>query len=266
MSANPAKAKLAAGEFVLCMSLRQLRSADAALIAQAAGFDAVYIDLEHAAMTIAEASNICIAASALDLTPFIRVRSPAAADIAGALDAGALGVIVPHVASAADAAEAVRHAKFPPMGSRSVSVLNPAMRYQSLPLGENIARQNELTMVVAMIETPQGAKEVDSIAAVPGIDVIMVGPNDLSAELGIPGKTKDPAIREVYERAGRACRAHGKSLAANSSGGPDFSEVIAMGARFILGSNDVGYLLAGARQGAAAIREAISSSSKGASK
>jgi 4-hydroxy-2-oxoheptanedioate aldolase len=262
MISNPARAKLAAGEFVLCLSLRQLRSADAALIAQSAGFDAVYIDLEHATMTIADASNICIAAFALGLTPFIRVRSPSAADIAGALDAGALGVIVPHVASAADAAQAVRYAKFAPSGSRSVSVLNPVMRYQSLPLAESIARQNELTMVVAMIETPQGAADIDAIAAVPGIDVIMIGPNDLSAELGIPGRTRDPAIWDVYERAGRACRAHGKVLAANSSGGPDFADMMAMGARFILGSNDVGYLLAGARQGAAAIRDAISSSQK----
>jgi 2-keto-3-deoxy-L-rhamnonate aldolase RhmA len=260
VSANPAKAKLAAGEFVLCMSLRLVRSADAALIAQAAGFDALYIDLEHAAMTIAEASNICIAAAGIGLTPLIRVKSPA--DIAGALDAGAHGVIVPHVSSAADAAAAVRNAKFPSAGSRSVSVLNPAMRYQSLPLGESIARQNELTMVIAMIETPAGAREVDAIAAVPGIDVIMIGPNDLSAELGIPGKTREPAIRQVYERAGAACRKHGKALAANASGGPDFADVIAMGARFIVGSNDVGYLLAGARQGAASIRESISSSPK----
>ena len=262
MNQNPAKVKLAAGDFVLCMSLRQIRSADAALIAQASGFDAVYIDLEHASMTIADAANICVAAAALGMTPFIRVRSPSAADIAGALDAGALGVIVPHVGSRADAEAAVRHAKFPPSGSRSVSLLNPVMRYQAMPLGESIARQNELTMVIAMIETPDGANNVDQIAGVPGIDVIMVGPNDLSAELGIPGQTKDQAIRDIYARTGRACRAHGKHLAANSSGGPDFTEMIAMGARFILGSNDVGYLIAGAKQGAATIREAIQNSHK----
>lgn len=262
MSANPAKRKLAAGEFVLCMALRQLRTADAALIAQAAGFDAVYIDLEHAAMTLSDASNICIATSALGMTPFVRVRSPAPADIAGALDAGALGVIVPHIGSADDAHAAVACAKFPPVGSRSVSLLNPAMRYQSMPLAESVARQNELTMVIAMIETRGGADNVDAIAAVPGVDAIMIGPNDLSADLGIPGKTKDPAIRDIYARCGAACRKHGKALAANSSGGPDFADVMAMGARFILGSNDVGYLIAGARQGAAVIREAINSTQK----
>jgi 2-keto-3-deoxy-L-rhamnonate aldolase RhmA len=117
-------------------------------------------------------------------------------------------------------------------------------------------------MVIAMIETGGGADNVDAIAAVPGIDAIMIGPNDLSADLGIPGKTKDPAIRDIYARCGAACRKHGKALAANSSGGPDFADVMAMGARFILGSNDVGYLIVGARQGAAAIREAINSTQK----
>lgn len=257
MNVNQAKVKLAAGEFVLCMSLRQLRSAEAALIAQAAGFDAVYIDLEHSSTSLADAANICVAATALGVTPLVRVRSPAAADIAGALDAGALGVIVPHVSSRSDAEAAVRHAKFPPAGARSVSLLTPVTRYQALPLGESVRRQNDLTMVIAMIESPEGARQVDEIAAVPGIDVLMIGPNDLSAELGIPGQTRMPAIREVYVRTGAACRAHGKHLAANSSGGPELADVIAMGARFILGSNDVAYLIAGARQGVSGIRDAI---------
>ena len=260
MTINRAKSKLAAGEFVLCMSLRQLRTADAALVAQASGFDAVYIDLEHSPMTEADASNICIAAAAVGVTPLVRVRSSSARDIALVLDGGAHGVIVPHVASAEDAQAAVAHAKFPPAGSRSVSLLNPTMGFRAAPLAESIPQQNALTMVIAMIETPEGAARVEEIAAVPGVDVVMIGPNDLSAELGIPGNTKDDRIREVYQRAGAACRTHGKHLAANSSGGPDFAEVIAMGARFILGSTDVGYLMAGARQGVATIQGAIQAS------
>jgi 4-hydroxy-2-oxoheptanedioate aldolase len=239
------------------MSLRQLRTADAALIAQASGFDALYIDLEHSPMTEADASNICIAAAALGITPLVRVRSPAAAHISGALDAGAQGVIVPHMGNRRDAEAAVARAKFPPAGSRSVSTLNPAMGYRGLPLAESIERQNEMTMVIAMIETAEGAANVNEIAAVPGVDVIMIGPNDLSAELGIPGNTKDAQIRDVYLRAAAACGTHRKHLAANSSGGPDFGEVIAMGGRFILGSNDIGYLIAGAKQGVASIQAAI---------
>ena len=115
-------------------------------------------------------------------------------------------------------------------------------------------------MVIAMIETAEGITRVDDIAAVPGVDVVMIGPNDLSADLGIPGNTKDQRIREAYQRAAAACRAHGKHVAANSSGGPDFADVIAMGARFILGSNDIGYLMTGARQDVTTIRSAIQAS------
>jgi 2-keto-3-deoxy-L-rhamnonate aldolase RhmA len=194
---NPAKRKLAAGECVLCMTLRHLVTADAPLMIRAAGFDAFYVDREHSAISEAATSALCITASALGLTPLVRVRSNASADIAGALDGGALGVIVPHVSTPEEAQRAVRHAKFPPRGDRSVAALNPVTQFRSLPLAATIALQDAATLVFAMLETEAGVRNVDAIAAVPGIDVLMIGSNDLSAELGIPGQTRHPRILEA---------------------------------------------------------------------
>lgn len=258
---NPAKRKLAAGGFVLCMSLRQLCTADAAMIVQASGFDALYIDREHSPISAAATAQICISALGLGLTPLVRVRSASGPDIAGALDGGALGVIVPHVGNRAQAEAAVREAKFSPHGCRSVTALSPATRYRALPLVDIIRLQNEATMVVVMLETAEGIANVDEIVAVPGADLVMIGPNDLSTELGIAGETRHPLILDAYSKVAAACRHHGKHFVGGGAGGPGLPEVIAMGARFLLGGSDVGYLMTAARQAAATMRAAMPASS-----
>jgi len=254
---NPAKRKLAAGEFVLCMTLRQLVSADAALMVRACGFDAFYVDREHSAVSEAATSQLCITAAALGMTPLVRVRSLSGPDIAGALDGGALGVIVPHVGDRADAEAAVRHAKFPPRGERSVAALNPVTGYRSLSVGETTVAQSEATLLITMLETQDGIRNVDDIAAVPGVDVLMIGSNDLSAELGIPGETRHPRILDAYAKMAVAARRHGKHFVGGGAGGPELPEVIRMGARLLMGGTDVGYFMAAARQASAGMRNAI---------
>lgn len=242
------------------MALRQLRSADAALIVQACGYDALYLDLEHSPMSAAEAANICITAVALGITPFVRVPSATGDHIGRTLDGGALGVIVPQVTTRAEAEAAVRHAKFPPLGERSVSLLNPTMKYRQVGLADSIRMQNDATMVIAMLESAQGVANAADIAAVPGIDLIMIGPNDLSAELGVAGETKHSKIADAYRTVAAACARHGKHFVATSSGGPDLAELVAMGARFIVGGNDVGFLVKAAKQGAESIRAMLMAS------
>jgi 2-keto-3-deoxy-L-rhamnonate aldolase RhmA len=251
--ANPVKRKLATGELVLMMSLRQLRTPDAAMIVRECGFDGFYVDCEHGTFSRAETSALCAAALMLGLMPAVRVASPHAADIAAALDGGALGVIVPHVADAAEAQAAVRAAKYPPAGERSVAALGPATRYRSLPLAEIARLQNELTMVIAMLETAEGVDNAEAIAAVPGIDALMVGPADLSTELGIPGELKHPRIQEAWFAAAAAARKQGKHFVAGA-GGPDAAEMVERGARILMGGNDVAYLMTAAREAAAKMR------------
>jgi len=248
--ANPVKRKLAADETVLMMSLRQLRTPDTAMIVRACGFDGFYVDAEHGMYSAAEVSALCTSALLCGLMPAVRVRSSAAADIAAALDGGALAIIAPHVGSADDARTVVRAAKYPPQGERSVAALGPATRYRSLPIAEIVRLQNDATMVIAMLETESGIAHADAIAAVPGVDALMIGPTDLSAELGIPGEVRHARLADAYHQALDAARAHGKHFVAGGAGGPDIASLVARGARILMGGNDVAYLMSAARQAA----------------
>ncbi len=251
---NPAKTKLSAGEPVLLMSLRQLRTPDAAMIVREAGFDGFYVDREHGTFSYAETAAICSAGLLAGMFTAVRVRANAQADIAIALDAGALGIIVPHVSSPEEAAAAVRAVKYPPAGTRSLAALGPMTGYRSLPSEEAIRLVNEATMLFAMLETEEGIVRAEEIAAVPGVDVLMIGPSDLSAELGIPGQVRHARIRDAYHAAARAARAHGKHMVGGGAGGPDIAEMVAAGARILMGGNDVAYLMGAARTAAMTMR------------
>jgi 2-keto-3-deoxy-L-rhamnonate aldolase RhmA len=251
--ANPVKTKLEADELVLMMSLRQLRSPDAAMIVRECGFDGFYVDCEHGTFSRAETAALCTSALMMGLMPAVRVLTTDPGEIAAALDGGALAVIVPHVGNAADAQAAVRAAKYPPLGERSVAALAPQTRYRTLPLAEIVRLVNKLTMVIAMLETAEGIDNAEAIAAVPGIDALMIGPADLSTEMGIPGELKHARIDQAWYAAVAAARKQGKHFVAGA-GAPDAAEMIARGARILMGGNDVGYLMSAARQAAAAMR------------
>lgn len=251
---NAAKDKLAAGEPVLCFSIRQLRTVDSAMIAQACGFDVVIVDREHAPISTELTSAICVAALGLGLTPLVRVAALTAHDIGLALDGGALGVIVPQVNNRADAESAVRLSKYPPLGQRSVAALGPAMRYQPPPLTESIEQQNAATLVCVLLETGQAIVKVREIASVPGVDVVMIGSVDLSTELGRPGHFTDPAMQQAYASVAAACHDAGKQFAV-AGGSIDQQRVfVTLGARLLMGGIDVNYLIKAASQDAAALR------------
>ena len=114
---NHAKDKLARGEVVSSMTVRLVRGIEIARIAKTAGFDSLYVDMEHSSFSLETTSQICMAALEIGITPFVRVPGPD--DVQRILDAGALGIIAPHVQSADDARTYVRAAKYPPLGERS---------------------------------------------------------------------------------------------------------------------------------------------------
>lgn len=253
---NPAKRKLASGELVLCMGLRQARTVDLAMIAAACGFDCVYVDMEHSPISHETTSTICAGAVGTGITPLVRVPSHHQHHSTRALDGGALGVIAPHVNNRAEAEALAGHCRFPPLGHRSVMGTGPALGYRALPLGEINQGLNDQTLLIVMLETPEGIRNADDIASVPGIDMLLIGSNDLCTELGIPGQLRHPKLREAYEATAAACRAHGKVLGVGGIRG-DLelqSDLVKMGARFIIAGSDVTYLMAAAKKDAEMLR------------
>ncbi|MGC2199899.1 MAG: aldolase/citrate lyase family protein [Stellaceae bacterium] len=254
--ANHMKKKLAAGDLVLCMNLRLARTVDIAMVAKAGGYDALYVDMEHSPYSIETTATICAAALGIGITPLVRVPSHEAHWSSRVLDGGAQGVIVPHVNNRGEAEAVVRNCRFPPLGGRSVMGLGPALGYRAQPLGEINDRLNAETALIVMLETAEGIENARAIAAVPGIDVLLIGSGDLTTDYGIPGQVDHPRLREAYERVAEACRTHGRVLGV---GGIRHNvalqgELIRLGARFVIAGTDVNYVLAGARQDTEALR------------
>lgn len=255
---NRVKERLARGETALCMATRLARTPEIAMIADACGFDAFFIDMEHSAITLDAAAAMCTAAVPVGITPLVRVAGHDFHDATRLMDLGAMGVICPDVETAAQAQAFASACRFPPLGARSVGGVGPLQGYRATPLGEVNAQGNAATLLVAMLESPQGIANAEAIAAVPGIDVLLIGSNDLCTAMGIPGELKHPKLREAYETTMQACAKHGKCLGIGGirADVTHVAELVALGARFVIAASDIQYLMAAARSEVAALRKA----------
>ena len=156
---NHAKEKLLRGEVVASMTVRLVRGLEIARIAKTAGFDSLYVDMEHSSFSLETTGQICMAALAAGVTPLVRV--PGVAEVSRVLDGGALGVIAPHIRSAAQAQEYVTAAKFPPLGERSAAGPLPHLHYRSFPAAEADAALNAATLLIVQFESDEALAKAD---------------------------------------------------------------------------------------------------------
>jgi 2-keto-3-deoxy-L-rhamnonate aldolase RhmA len=254
---NPLAATLKAGRLGLAMIVKQARSPDIALAAKTCGYDAVYVDLEHSVIPESDAAAICLTALNVGITPLVRVPSHEAHYANRILNAGALGIVAPHVETAEEARHIVDACRFAPLGTRSVANSWPHFAYAAMPAGEVRAVLNANTTVVVMLETPAAVARAAEIAAVPGVDILHIGSSDLCDALGIPGQFGHPELEKAYRKVIDACRAHGKVAGVGGMGGaPEVAKkIIGMGVRFITAGNEWAFMMQAARQRAAMLRE-----------
>ena len=247
---NHMKEKLARGEVVASMTVRFARSIEIARIAKTAGFDTLYVDMEHNTLSIDTVCQICIAAQQIGITPLVRVPANTPDYIGRVLDGGAMGVITPHVRSAADAREMVKLVKFPGLGERSAGGALSHYEYRSFPMAETNAAMNDATSLVLMLETAAALDNVEEIIATPGVDMMMIGSNDLCAELGIGGQYDHPKLEGAFQRAIAAARAVGKYIGVGglASRNDLIEKFVKMGARYVSTGTDLSFLLAACAQ------------------
>jgi len=169
-----------------------------------AGFDFVIIDCEHGPLNMIEAEDMIRAAKACGIGSVIRVTENNAAMISRALDLGVDAIQVPQVSNRKDAESVVRAAKFYPLGERGVCRYVRAARYTSVSKQEYFNKANKDTIVIIHIEGQEGIENIDEILEVENIDIIFIGPYDLSQSLGLPGEVNNPLLeekmREVIEK------------------------------------------------------------------
>lgn len=258
---NPARDRLLQGDLALGAGIRLSRTAEVADMMKTAGFDWLFIDLEHGALSIDTASQMSVAALNAGISPLPRVPKGEYSIATRLLDNGAVGIVVPHVDTADEAREIVGRLKYPPLGHRSVVGAMPHFGFRSMSMDETIEAVNEASLTVVMIESPQGVANAAEIAAVDGVDILMVGSNDLCVELGVPGAFDHPRYVEALKTVAKACIDAGKwpGLAGVYSEAL-IAEYLKFGFRFVLCGNDFSFMISAARNRSAAVRKADSKS------
>ena len=252
---NRALEQLRSGQLAIGVGLRQARTVDTAKAMLTAGFDWLFIDMEHNSMDIDTAVQISVAAQDAGITPIVRVPGYEHYHATRALDGGAQGVVVPHVDTAATAEQIASNCRYPPIGHRSITGALPQVGFEIHPLKDVTEAINRETLVVVMLESPEAIDNADKIAEVPGIDALLIGTNDLSLEMGIPGELGHSDIVAAYDSVIAACKAHGKYAGMGGVYKPELmAKYIEMGTQLILAGNDISFLMESARRQASAVR------------
>jgi 2-keto-3-deoxy-L-rhamnonate aldolase RhmA len=253
---NPARERMKKNEAALGAGIRHSRHAEIAGAMAVAGFDFLFIDLEHSSMPLDVASQISAAALHAGIAPLVRVPEGDHNLASRILDSGALGIVMPHVDTADEARQIVDRQKFPPMGHRSTSGGIAQFSYNgAVPAREGTQAVNEALLVIVMLETERAIANAEEIAAVPGVDVLMIGTGDLTSSLGIHGQAEHERIVKAYDTVIKACTKHGKWPGMGGVGSEEaMSRYIARGIRFVLAGNDLMFITAAGTRRTAALR------------
>jgi 2-keto-3-deoxy-L-rhamnonate aldolase RhmA len=207
------KSALARDQLVRVFGLGQLLSPKLVeIVGLAGGFDAVWLDQEHAGISIDQIEQSCLAARARGLDSFVRLVAQSATDYATVmrpLEAGAGGIMAAQIRNADQARDVVRWAKFHPDGLRGYNGLGVDGDYGRLSAADYIAKANADTFIAIQIEHFEAVDDIERIAAVPHVDVLFVGPADLSQSMGIPGQWDHPTVWQAMERVAAAARRNG---------------------------------------------------------
>jgi 4-hydroxy-2-oxoheptanedioate aldolase len=167
------------------------------------GLDFVTLDLEHGPTTFETAESLLYAIEAGGSTPMLRLGEWSEATILRALELGTQGLLVSHISTAEQASRVVRACKYPPEGERGLSPFIRRHGYSEVDLAEKLREANEQMLTGVLVEDAEGLRNLDAIAATPGLDLVYLGIYDISLALGIPGSLEDPRVLEVVRGAVR---------------------------------------------------------------
>lgn len=209
-------------------------------IAGYAGFDFVIVDLEHGPLSIQRAQDLVRAAELVGITPVIRVRENSPPAILRALDIGAQGVEVPHILTGEDAKRAVEAARFSPEGERGVCRFVRAAAYSHLDRYKYFKKSNQEIMVIVHIEGVEGITNLEDIIEVPGVDILFLGPYDLSQSCRVPGQIDHPLVVKKMQRAVEIARKREVAVGTFVESKEEAKKWIEAGVRYISFSVDVG--------------------------
>lgn len=252
------KDRLAHGDLVLGTMISEMRNPNVAHLLALAGFEFVIIDNEHGSYSDESVSDIIAGARGAGMPVIVRIAEIRRETILKPLDAGAAGLLVPQVNTPEEAAEVVRHAKYPPQGQRGAALRRPHSLFGRVDAAAYLAQANRETFIAVQAETRQAIESIDAIAAVEGVDCVFSGPFDLSVDLGIPGQLAHPEEVAAMERMIEGCRAQGKVAGTLMFDAPMLRTWINKGMRFVVYSGDMAMLADSAVKAVAELKSCVS--------
>jgi 2-keto-3-deoxy-L-rhamnonate aldolase RhmA len=251
---NLVKERLVAGGKVYGTSLGGWLEPEFPIILAAAGLDFFFIDTEHSAASYEQIKGLCRTARGAGVVPLVRVTENSSALISRALDVGAMGIIVPRINSADEARAALDAMKFPPVGHRGYGLGSIVTDLKGNRAQEEVGSANRETLAVMMVESQEGLQAVEEIAAVAEIDVLFIGPYDLSLSLGIIEQFDNPIFDKAIERIINAGQKAGLAVGLQSGNQALLRRAREMGARFLICGSESSILLEGYRNALATMK------------
>lgn len=208
-------------------------------LASLIGFDGIWLDLEHHAHSVDMAAGLMRAARVGNADVVARPGKGEFMRMARLLEAGASGIMYPRCDDVAEAKEVVKWGKFAPLGKRGFDGSGADVPYCTVPMKQYVQQANEQTFLLIQMEEPSAIDQAEAIAAVPGVDMIMVGPADFSVLTGIPGQLDHPTVMAAIEKIATAARNTGKPWAATCGSMEFAKQLISMGCRLIFHGADI---------------------------
>ena len=253
MLENKVKQALQNGEISLGVKLHAAKTLDVVKILANAGMEWAWIDCEHGAFNLETVRDFCRYSNEIGICPVVKVAQLDYHALAVPLDQEAMGIIVPLIETEEQAKTAVRYSRFPPLGERGCGLDSNYVGWKE-GVGDYMQWSNENVLLILQIESQNAVENIDAIASVEGVDVLLMGPMDLSVSLGIPGESTHPRHLEHTQRVLDACKRHGKVFGVPSS----VDETVywaKRGGLFLTIANETGILAAGARDAIASFHE-----------
>ena len=210
-------------------------------------FDFLFFDLEHGAFSIEQLHHMVALLRGGTTVAIARVASDDPWQLKRVLDTGVRGIVIPFVNTGAEAREVVSSSKYPPEGARGLGCMLAASRW-GVTSPEYVAAANQEILVIVQVETAQSVENIDEIASTPGVDVIFVGPGDLSADLGVPFETAHSLVSQSIETVVAAAAKRNVSLGTVAKAGNDIRHRIQQGFAMLVVSGDLSGLTQSARE------------------
>lgn len=252
MIENKVKHLLKNGGTAIGTMITDTRTPAIAQVLASAGFDFFILDTEHGAYSMETVADLMLMARLAGIAPFVRVPDDDYPWIARTLDAGALGLMIPRVRTREQVERVVQYAKYPPLGERGMAAGRGNTQYRRMALADYAPKANEAILLILQIETKEAIEHIDALLSVPGVDAALMGPNDLSMALGVPGDGEHPDLTQAIQKVVDSAKKHSIPSGTHVRDMQNLKGWREKGMRLLMYNSDFGFI---AQAGAAAVKE-----------